>query len=221
MPLAAVGIQQQDLLAGEGRGAGPHLGMGAVGEGVLHVKLELVDLPPRQPVDQVHHSGEGGHAVAADVEHHAARGEVGPVRDRQGGQVRAALPDDLAQRAHTVEDARRVRPGDGDAAWRDVEPVALGGRGGRIEAQRQPGVRVAAPGDDLPGAARALGQGALGGLRFEQQVRAGDGDQGARGQRAATFAALDLAWGGEQVLDHGEILVWNERVVACIVAGLA
>ena len=90
--LAAVGVQGEDLLAGQRRGFGPHFGVVAVGKGVLGVKLKLVDLPAGQAVDQVEQGFHLGDFVAADIQHHAARGEIRPVGDLQAGQLADPWP---------------------------------------------------------------------------------------------------------------------------------
>jgi len=161
--LAAVDIQGQDLFAGHGRGLGPRAGMGAVGKGVLGVELELVDLPARQPVDQFVQIVHAVDAVAADVEHHPARGDVGPVGGFQHGQGLAALLDDLRQGAGSVEDPGGVVAFDHHAAGGEVQAVALG-KGGALGGHAQGEAHLfsghGAAGAGLPGQAGSS-QGAL------------------------------------------------------------
>ncbi len=93
MALPAEGVQLQDILAGERRGACPDLGVRAVGEGVLGVELDLVDLPAGQHIDQLQRRRQRRHPITTYVKHHAARREVGPVGDREMRQLRAGLLD--------------------------------------------------------------------------------------------------------------------------------
>ena len=49
----AVVVEGVQVVGGVGIGVAPDVLVAGVGEGVLHVQLELVDLPARQPVDEV------------------------------------------------------------------------------------------------------------------------------------------------------------------------
>jgi hypothetical protein len=50
-PIPAAGIQPFHVLGREGRGIAPDRGVVAVGEGVFHVELKLVDAHQRQQLD--------------------------------------------------------------------------------------------------------------------------------------------------------------------------
>ena len=124
--LAAVGVQLHHLLAGHRRPVVPHLAVVAVGESVLGVELELVDLPLGEQVDQAVQAFHGRHPVAADVEHQAAVGDVGMVGDPHARQDPVPrLARDLPERHRPVEGARLVMAGDVDALGADGEQVTL------------------------------------------------------------------------------------------------
>ena len=55
----AVRVEGTDVERGVGIGAAPDVLVAGIGEGVLHVQLELVDLPARQPVDEAQERGHG------------------------------------------------------------------------------------------------------------------------------------------------------------------
>src|SRR5438067_10644180 len=99
--------------------------MGAIGEGVLHVQLELVDFPAREQVNQSLERGQGRDLVAADVEHDAAYAELGAVVDDEGGQVRPLGGEELAQGTDAVEMTGWVARHDTDAQRTDLEPISL------------------------------------------------------------------------------------------------
>src|SRR5207245_10238900 len=80
--LATEGVQLLDLGAGQRAGLGQDVLVTGVGERVLHVHLDLVDLPGRQPVDKGQQRLGGRDLVARDVEHDAPNGQVGPVLHR-------------------------------------------------------------------------------------------------------------------------------------------
>jgi hypothetical protein len=124
--LSAIGVEGQDLLAGDGRRVLPDCAVVTVGEGVLGVQLDLVELPTGELVDEAEERRHGGHFVPTHIEHDAPVGEVRPVGDAQRREFAAIVLEQLAQRLHPVEDARRRLGGDGDAPGIDDELVALG-----------------------------------------------------------------------------------------------
>ena len=95
---AAAGVEDADFLAGEGAPALPDGLVIPVGEGVLGVELQFVDLEIGESFDEVEQGGQLGHAAAGDVEHNAAPGEVGPVADFDARQATAVFAEQLAQR---------------------------------------------------------------------------------------------------------------------------
>ena len=62
--------------------------MSPVGEGMLHVELELVVTERGEQIDQAEKRLHGRHLVAADVQHHATHREIGSVLDGEGGQYK-------------------------------------------------------------------------------------------------------------------------------------
>ncbi|OPZ07056.1 MAG: hypothetical protein BWZ08_02103 [candidate division BRC1 bacterium ADurb.BinA292] len=142
-PLAAILVQVEDLLRGEGRGVGPDRAVVAIGERVFGVQLELIDLPLGERVDQVHQRPHARDHVAADVEHDAAVGQVGPVLDAQRGE-RVGLPaGELAQRHRGVERAGAVVRDDRKLGGRDLQAVTLGlAHLGRVDRQQHLDARV-------------------------------------------------------------------------------
>ena len=99
--------------------------MVAVGKGVLGVKLELVDLPDCQQVDQFAAASAWWALVAADIEHDAAIREVGPIAAVQIRQRCAMLLKKLAQRLDGVESPRGLFCHNIDALRGDGHRVAL------------------------------------------------------------------------------------------------
>ena len=98
-----------------------------VGERVLHVELELVDLPLRQHIDEPVQRRHRRHFVAADVQHDAAIREVWMVFDVQLWQPFPELPHQLRQRREPVRQPGAVARHDADPliADRQVVPLAL------------------------------------------------------------------------------------------------
>ena len=103
--LAAVLVQLEDLLPGQRRVVPPYLGVVAVGEGVLGVELELVDLEVGEPVDEQLQALHGGYAPAADIELYPPVQEIGPVANDQAWEAAAAavLAGDLQKGLDAVE----------------------------------------------------------------------------------------------------------------------
>ena len=124
--IAAVGVELHHLLAGHRRPVGPHLSVVAVGEGVLGIELELVDLPFAEQVDQAEQGLHGRYPVAADVQHDAAVDDVGVIRDPDAGEDAVPrLARDLPERHRPVEGARLVMADDLDAFASDGQQIAL------------------------------------------------------------------------------------------------
>ncbi len=138
--LCAVRIQRQDFLAGHRRCILPGFGMVAIGERVLGIQLELVDLPGRQPVDQVVQRLHLRHLAAADVQHHAPGRKIRPIFHHQASQTTLAhLRKQLVQRTYPIKDARRIMPTQADSLGSDLQPVTLRVRHPvRDDAQREP-----------------------------------------------------------------------------------
>ena len=134
----AVGVEGTEVVGGVGVGVAPDVLVAGVGEGVLHVELELVDLPARQPVDEGDERLGCRHPVARHVEHDAAHGEVGPVLDAAGGQG-AASPAPLGSRwrgvaqlgqgGAAVASAGVVGADEPHGVVGDLQAVALGRQG--------------------------------------------------------------------------------------------
>ena len=68
-----------------------------VGERVLGVKLQLIDLEICQFLREIEQGFQLGHATARDIEHHAASREVRPVADFQAGQLASVFAEQLPQ----------------------------------------------------------------------------------------------------------------------------
>ena len=92
-------VELPDVGGGDRRGVSPDLLVPGIGEGVLGVELQVVDLPARQPGDELAQLAHGRHAVAADVQHHPAGGEVRLIADQQARQAGAVLGHQLRQGA--------------------------------------------------------------------------------------------------------------------------
>ena len=129
-----VGLDGPQVVGAVGVGVAPHLVVARVGEGVLGVELELVELPPRQAVDEGEQRLELRHPVARHVQHDAAHRQVGPVLDAAGGEHAVGLAlggvgrvAQLGQRGPGVAQAGGVGSGDAHAVVVDGQAVALGG----------------------------------------------------------------------------------------------
>jgi hypothetical protein len=83
VPLAAEGIQLQDVLAAQRTAPGADPGMARELEGVLGVELKHVDLVLAQLVDEVLKRRHGGHLAPRDVEQEAPGTQAGPIADGQ------------------------------------------------------------------------------------------------------------------------------------------
>jgi hypothetical protein len=128
--------------------------MAAVGEGVLGIELQLVDLEAGEDVDQAAQGRKRRDLVAADVEEHAAVLEVRPVADletrhQEAGRARTRRPmqtQPLSQGRGTTEEAGGGGRGDDDALAPDREPVALRRRTYPwLDRQQDVGVRTLRP----------------------------------------------------------------------------
>ena len=129
MPRSGAGaVEDLDLLRRERRRVAPDALVRRVREAVFRVELQLVQAQLLEQVEQLEQRRHGGHAVAADVEHVAARAEVRPVAHAQQRQLAAALADDLPEQPRAPVQAARVARRERDAARRDLEREALGGK---------------------------------------------------------------------------------------------
>ena len=121
--LPAKGSEAANLLVRHRAGGGPDVAMIAIGEGVFSVEFEVVDLPFGQFLHQREQRLHRWHFVAADVEHDPARREIWMVLDLAGGQGASALALNLPQRHRTIKRSRRIRRRDGNALFRDAQPI--------------------------------------------------------------------------------------------------
>jgi hypothetical protein len=83
----AVGVELADLGSVERARVLPDDVVPRVRKRVLHVQLQLVDLPACELVDETAQGGRRRYLVAADVQHDAARGEIRPVFERDSGEL--------------------------------------------------------------------------------------------------------------------------------------
>jgi hypothetical protein len=95
-----------------------------VGEDVLHVQAEHVELELSRQADQPLELCVGGDGAAADVQGEAAVAQRGPVGDGDRGHARAGAHE-LAQRLRAIEHAGRRARGDENAAGAGMQPVAF------------------------------------------------------------------------------------------------
>ena len=123
----AVVLQQQQLLGSEGAVADPDVRVPGEGEDVLDVKLQLVDLPPRQLLDEALEGPQLGHLAARAVVVNAATGVDGLIVDRAGRRLSAVGDEQVAQGGHGVVGPGVVGRDDVDAAGGDGDAVRLGG----------------------------------------------------------------------------------------------
>ena len=106
--LAAAGVQTADFPRRERAPALPDGSILAVGEGVLGIELQFVDLEPRQLFGQVEEGFQFGHPAARDIQHYAAPRKVRPVADFEARQTAAELPHQLRQRGRGRPQAGRL-----------------------------------------------------------------------------------------------------------------
>src|SRR4051794_22349677 len=99
--------------------------MMAVGDGVLHVKLKLIDFPTGEAVNQIKYRLQGRHFVPANIEHDAAHGKIRPILNREKRQHFCMLLKDLPQSADAVENSGSVRSDDSNPVIVDGQPIAL------------------------------------------------------------------------------------------------
>ncbi len=121
----AVGVERLDLLAGERRRVLPDLVVAAVGEGVLDVELELVQLPLGEEIDELVQGGHRRDPIPAHIEHDAAMEEVGPILDLEAGKCGRARAGDLPQGHRRIPGPRLVLGLDLDAIGEDPQPIPL------------------------------------------------------------------------------------------------
>ena len=136
MPFAAIGIEIEYLLRCQRRGMLPYLPVLFVSKGMLHVELKLVDLPAGEPVNQIIERLHCGHSAAADIMHHAARREVGPIVYDQLRQGRPLRLQQLPQRLNTIENVSQVMRGNDDTFSRDCQSISLSLRNGCIQGEQ-------------------------------------------------------------------------------------
>ena len=131
------------VVGGVWAGLTPDFVVAGVGEGVLHVELDLVELPAGQPVDEGEEGLERRYPVPGHVEHHPPDAEVGPVVDDAGGQrplpvtvtAAAGIPvhggavAELGQGGPAVTGTGVVGRREEDAGVPQFEAVALGREG--------------------------------------------------------------------------------------------
>jgi hypothetical protein len=97
-----------------------------VGEGVLGVELEVVELEGGEEIDGLEEVPHRGDAVAGDVEHDAAGGEGRGVFDVEGGRVVAVLAAELGEGVVGEAEAGLGAGGDEGAAGADVQGIGVG-----------------------------------------------------------------------------------------------
>ncbi len=124
--LGAKRVDRTDLLGGHRAGVAPDHLVVAVGEGVLGVQLDLVDLPRREPVDQREERLHRRYLVARDVDHHRPDGDIGPVLDLPDRQPAVVLTLELREGRPGVLHARGIRGVDAHRVLGDRDRVALG-----------------------------------------------------------------------------------------------
>src|SRR5215216_168279 len=107
-PLAAIGVEPEYVLTGHRASLRPYLTVVLIGEGVLRVQFEVVDLPPGKHVDQIEERLQGGDLAPAYVEHHPARREIRRVLDLPCWERLLALAQHLRQGHDAVECPGRI-----------------------------------------------------------------------------------------------------------------
>jgi hypothetical protein len=118
-PLAAIGIEAEYVLACERARLRPYLSVVLVGEGVLRIQFEVVDLPLREHVHEIEKRLQGRDLTAAHVQHHPAREEVGVILDLARGEPAFTLAQHLNQGHDAVERPVRVTRHDVYSVVRD------------------------------------------------------------------------------------------------------
>jgi hypothetical protein len=99
----AVFVQRLNFVGRQRTGIFPDFFVAAISKRVLHVQLKLIDFPAGQLVDDLEKRLQRGNFVAADVEHQAAHGEIGPVFDFQAGKGRGEKTTKLLEGLVGVE----------------------------------------------------------------------------------------------------------------------
>ncbi len=123
--LSAERVELAYLLGGERARGRVYLGVVAVREGVLHVELQLVDLPRREPVDEVAQRLHRRDLVARNVDHHAACGHVGVIPDRPRGEGSVVQASQLREGCTRVEQPGVVAADHVHAVVADAQLVTL------------------------------------------------------------------------------------------------
>ena len=122
---AAEGVEPADLLRVERARPGVDRRVVAVGEGVLRVELDLVDLERGQQIDEPLQAGRGRDLVPRDVEHDAPHRQVRMVGDAAHRQRPVVDPGQLGQGGPAVERPGVVGRHQLDAVGPDAQLVAL------------------------------------------------------------------------------------------------
>src|SRR5215207_2774968 len=126
-PLTAIGVEPEYLLTGHRASLRPYLAVVLVGEGVLRIQLEVVDLPPGEQVDQTEERLQGRDLAPAYVEHHPARREIRGVLDLTRRELSLALAQHLHQGHDAVERPGRIAGNEVYPVVSNPQPVALCG----------------------------------------------------------------------------------------------
>src|SRR3712207_3161504 len=124
-PLATVGVEAEDVLAGHRARLRPYFTVVLVGEGVLRIQLEVVDLPPGEQIDEIEERLQGGDLAPADVEHHAPERKIRRILDLTCRERSLALAQHLDQGHDAVERPCRITGHEVYAVVSDPQPVAL------------------------------------------------------------------------------------------------
>ena len=118
------GVQLADLRRGQGGRLCPDLLVPRVGEGVLHVQLEVVVLQAAQEIDERPQLVHRGHAVPGDVEHVAPALEGWRILDATAGHATAlGQAEELGDRRSGGEQ-ELLGGGDPDPAGSDLDAHA-------------------------------------------------------------------------------------------------
>ena len=139
VPLAAERVEGLDVLRRVRARVAPHDLVARVGEGVLGVELDVVDLPLGEAIDQRVQRLQRGDLVPGDVDHDPPDREVGPVADRADREPTAVLACQLTQRHARVERARVVGRLDADRVGPHRQRVPLGREAARTDGRGRRG----------------------------------------------------------------------------------
>ncbi len=123
---AAARVEDLDFLCRERAPALPDGFIFLVGERVLGVKLQLVDLEIGKFFGKVEQGLQLRHTAARDVEHHAAPCKVRPVADAQAGQAATVFAEQLPERRRGRAQAAGFAEGNLDAGLGNLERITFG-----------------------------------------------------------------------------------------------